>query len=398
MFRDPPIVLLAVGQTLQWASIFYIFPALLLRWEHDLGWSKADLTAAITIAVLVSALASPLAGKIIDHGKGPVMLAGSAVLGGAGLLILAAVAARWQFYAVWFLIGIAMAGCLYEPCFALVTRARGKDAKQGIILITLVAGFASTISYPVTYALAEHLGWRGACVTFSAIVVLVAVPITWVGACRLEQSRKLPDAPPSAAAAGRGFLGRRAFWFLALAFSCTAMAHGAALHHLLPLLDEREVPPQTAVLAASLIGPMQVAGRLAVMASGSYLSHNAVAVLIFGVLGAAVLTLLASGISLAFLLAFVVLFGSAWGAVSIVRPLLARDILGEEDFGAKSGALALPFLAGSALAPFLGSLIWEAGGYDALLIVLIGVTGVGLGLYLAANRAARTGRERGWPA
>lgn len=398
MFRDPPIILLAVGQTLQWAGIFYIFPALLLRWEQDLGWSKADLTAAITIAVLVSALASPLAGKIIDHGKGPAMLAGSAVLGGAGLLILAAVAARWQFYAVWVLIGVAIAGCLYEPCFALVTRARGKNAKQGIILITLVAGFASTISYPVTYALAEHLGWRGACVTFSAVVVLVAAPITWVGAYRLEQSRKLPDAPPSAAAAGRGFLGTRTFWFLALAFSCTAMAHGAALHHLLPLLDEREIPPQTAVLAASFIGPMQVAGRLAVMASGSYLSHNAVAVLTFCVLGLAVLMLLASGISPAFLLAFVVFFGSAWGAVSILRPLLARDILGEEDFGAKFGALALPFLAGSALAPFLGSLIWEAGGYDALLIVVIGVTGVGLGLYLVANRAARTGRDRGRPA
>ena len=105
--------------------------------------------------------------------------------------------------------------------------------------------------------------------------------------------------------------------------------------------------------------------------------------------------LLASGIAPAFLLAFVVFFGSAWGAVSILRPLLARDILGEEDFGAKFGALALPFLAGAALAPFLGSLIWEAGGYDTLLIVLIGVTGVGLGLYLAANRAARTGRDRG---
>ncbi len=398
MFRDPPITLLAIGQTLQWAGIFYIFPALLLRWEQDLGWSKADLTAAITIAVLVSALASPLAGKIIDHGKGPAMLAGSAVLGGAGLLILAAVAARWQFYAVWVLIGIAMSGCLYEPCFALVTRARGKDAKQGIILITLVAGFASTISYPVTYALAEHLGWRGACVTFSAVVVLVAVPMTWVGASRLEKSRKPPDAPPSAAAAGRGFLGRRAFWFLALAFSCTAMAHGAALHHLLPLLDEREVPPQTAVLAASFIGPMQVAGRLAVMASGRYLSNNAVAVLTFFGLGLAALMLLASGISPAFLLAFVVFFGSAWGAVSILRPLLARDILGEEDFGAKFGALALPFLAGAALAPFLGSLIWEAGGYDVLLIVLIGVAGVGLGLYLAANRAARTGRDRDGPA
>jgi len=133
MWRDKTIYLLALGETLAWASIYYIFPALLLRWEQELGWSKADLTAAIMLAVLTSALASPLTGRIIDMGRGGLLVAGSALLGGFGLLLLSMVDALWQFYAVWLLIGLAMAGCLYEPCFALVTRARGKDAKPAII-------------------------------------------------------------------------------------------------------------------------------------------------------------------------------------------------------------------------------------------------------------------------
>lgn len=156
--HDLAIYLLAIGQTFAWASIYYVFPALLLRWEQDLGWSKADLTAAITMAILVSALVSPVAGRIIDRGHGPILVGVAALIGGLGLVLLSFVNQQWQFYAVWVLMGIAIAGCLYEPCFALVTRSRGVNAKQAIILITLAAGFASTISYPLAHILAEALG------------------------------------------------------------------------------------------------------------------------------------------------------------------------------------------------------------------------------------------------
>ena len=120
---------------------------MLLRWEQDLGWSKADLTAAIALAVMISAISSPYACKIIDQGYAPRLMAVSAVIGGIGLLLLSTITALWQFYAIWCAIGLSMSGCLYEPCFALITRTRGKDAKRAIILITLVAGFASTISF-----------------------------------------------------------------------------------------------------------------------------------------------------------------------------------------------------------------------------------------------------------
>ena len=185
--RDPAILLLAIGQTLAWASIYYVFPALLLRWEQDLGWSKADLTAAITMAVLVSAVASPLTGRIIDRGYGATLMAGSALLGGAGLdRALSFVAELWQFYAVWLVIGLAMTGCLYEPCFAIVTRARGAKARDGIVLITLVAGFASTISYPTVYTLAEAMGWRATIQVLAVVVIAAVVPILWYGGRLLD--------------------------------------------------------------------------------------------------------------------------------------------------------------------------------------------------------------------
>ena len=143
-----PVILLAIGQTLAWASIYYTFPALLLRWEQDMDWSKPEVTMAITLGVLISALMAPVAGRIIDAGRGGEMMAAAAVLGGALLVALSRVETLWQFYLVWGGIGLAMSGALYEPCFALVTRAKGAGAKGSIVLITLVAGFASTISFP----------------------------------------------------------------------------------------------------------------------------------------------------------------------------------------------------------------------------------------------------------
>ena len=115
------VVVLAIAQTVVWAGLFYVFPALLLRWEQFYGWSKAELTAGITLALFLSAFAAPVAGRLIDHGKGPLMMAASSVIGGLCLAGLSQVTTIYQFYIVWGLIGVMLAGCLYEPCFALIT-------------------------------------------------------------------------------------------------------------------------------------------------------------------------------------------------------------------------------------------------------------------------------------
>ncbi|MDH5798979.1 MAG: MFS transporter, partial [Paracoccaceae bacterium] len=195
--QDRAIILLAVGQTLAWAGIYYVFPALLLRWEETLGWTKAELTGALTLAIAVSAILSPFTGRIIDSGRGPALMGGSAVLGGLGLLALSQVQALWQFYTIWLVIGAAMAGGLYEPCFAIVTRNKGDKARGGIIFITLIAGFASTISFPTVHYLAEGMGWRNTLLIFGLIEILAVAPILGLGARRLEKTGDHAGIAPS---------------------------------------------------------------------------------------------------------------------------------------------------------------------------------------------------------
>ncbi|MEM8630106.1 MAG: MFS transporter [Pseudomonadota bacterium] len=391
MPRTYPIILLAAGQTLAWATLYYVFPALLLRWEQETGWSKAELTAAITLAVLVSALAAPLAGRLIDRGHGAAMMGGSAALGGLAVIALATATELWQFYTLWALIGLTFAGCLYEPCFALVTRARGANAKPAIILITLAAGFASTLSFPIVNGLAEAYGWRLAVATTGAVAVFVVAPLLWFGTRALDREGTA-DEPKDAApetANRHAFLRRPEFWFLAFGFALGAVVHGATLHHLLPYLDEKGLSNDMAVLVASFIGPMQVAGRLAMMASERAISTHGVAIAAFLLLGLSVFLLLIGGSSPTALVGFVVFFGGAYGTVSIIRPIIARDVLGGRNFGAKSGALALPYLVGSATAPYLGALVWGVGGYNLMLAILVVLAALGCVLYLIARRLAR---------
>lgn len=378
---DQGIAWLAVGETLVWAGLLYSFPALLLRWETDLGWSKPQLTGAITTALLCSALWSPVAGRIIDRSYGPLLMAGSAFVGGLALLLLSLIETIWQFYLLWAVIGATLSGCLYEPCFALITRAYGASARQSILFVTLVAGFASTLCFPSAHLLTEHFGWRVTIQVFSLVVIFFGAPALWFGASRVEC--KAIAAKKTAVIRFRhaAQLLTPAFLSLSVSFALLAVVHGVTIHHLLHILSDRGLGAGAAVLIASFIGPMQVAGRLGILAISDRASNYAIAICCFIAMALAVLLLMAVSQLAALALGFVFFFGAGYGMTSVIRPLVAREVLGEANFGLKSGLLALVYLVGSAIAPYLGSLIWTAGGYNLVLSVQIGFALAGLLLF-----------------
>lgn len=370
------LLCLALGETIVWAGLYYLFPALLLRWEEAEAWPKTLLTAAFAAAVMVSALVSPLTGRLIDRGNGPLVMAGSALFGAAILALLPFAGSVEIFAFLWLLIGLAMGGSLYEPCFALVTRTRGVDARRGITLITLVAGFAGTLSFPLNHVVAEAGGWHAATWTFAILVAAVGAPLLWLGTSHLEKEwrSRQPAVLPSGSARTTeppppAIWKNPVFWSLAAGFSLLGANHGIVINHLLPILADRGIGAGTAVFAASMIGPMQVAGRLALMASEKHVSGRAVATGCFAAILLATVSLLLAEVEPAFVALFVVLQGSGHGIISIMKPVMIREVLGETNFGAISGTIAVPYLAAFALSPFVGSLLWEMGGYDLALAV-----------------------------
>jgi len=384
---------LAIAQTIVWAGLYYSFPALILRWETEFGWNKAELTGAVTLSIGLSAVFSPLAGRLIDRGLGARVLAGGALAGGLCIALVGLVQSLWQFYVLWCLIGVATAFCLYDACFAVVVRAAGSAARRPITLITLVAGLAGTLSFPVAHGMAEAFGWRASCLAFAVLIAVLGLPLMWHGARGLESGAGEAEMPLAEGAGTHHvahYLRRPAFWLLAAAFALLGLNHSAILNHFLPMLDERGIPEGMAVFAAAMIGPMQVAGRLAMMAVERHVSNRGITVACFLSVMLATLALMTASWVPMLLVPFVILQGSGHGVTSIMKPLVIGDILGRANFGAVSGSQAMIFKLTVAIAPFVGALLWEIGDYDLVLAAMLAAAVVGLGLFLLAWRAKAT--------
>jgi len=380
---------LAVAETIVWASIYYVFPALLPAWEADLGWSKTTISGAFTVALVASAAFSPVAGWLIDRGLARAVLAGGAAAGAVLLALLSLATEIWQFYALWFGLGIVLSCVLYQTAFALLTHALGDRARRAITLVSLVAGFAGTLSFPSAHALVAAGSWRLAVLVFAGATALVAVPLFWQSAGRaMRLSRAATQTTGVRTRDAMQAIRRLAFWLIALSFALVALEHGIVTTHILPILAGRGVQRDAAVFAAAMIGPMQVAGRLAMMAGERHVTTRTIAIGCDLAMAVAIGLLLAAVLDPGFVVGFVILMGAGIGVNSIVRPLVVNELLGRRNFGLITGLLNVPTTIGYAIAPTLAAIIWVRGGYDLVLVVALSVTLAGLGALLLAWRVA----------
>ena len=178
---DPKLWAISVAETLAWAGMFYMFPALLLRWQRYFDWSISQLSLGLMLALVISAITGLLSGKLVDKGLGRPLVALSVVFGGLTILGLLLVQSLWQFYFVWGLVGIFMGGCFYDPCFALLIRKYGGNAKGPLVMVTFLAGLSVTLSFPLSSILATQFGWKISVLVFSSLLVLISGPLFWYG-------------------------------------------------------------------------------------------------------------------------------------------------------------------------------------------------------------------------
>lgn len=390
------ITFLAIGETIYWAGLYYIFAALLVQWETAEPWPKTSITAAFTGAILMAAVFAPIAGRLVDNGRGPHVLTFGALIAAVLVAILPFAESVWVFGFIWLGVGACLGGCLYETCFALITRTRGDRARRDITLVTLVAGLAGTLSFPLSNTIADAFGWHAATWTMAGLVVFVGVPLVWTASRFLEgeyQKAYSVETHEDGTAGKAGFsvrnvLRKPAFWFLAIGFAILGGNHGVIINHILPILTDRGLSRDAAVIAASMIGPMQVAGRLAMMAAERRVSSHGITTACFVGVACAGTALFFSKVTPALVVIFVILQGSGHGVTSIMRPVITKEVLGTRNFGAISGAVAVPYLLSWAMAPVAGSLLWEAGGYDLAIMVVVGLALTGLVLYRLAVRLA----------
>jgi predicted MFS family arabinose efflux permease len=310
-------------------------------------------------------------GKLIDRHGGRGMLMASNVVLALGLALLARADGIVGLVAAWLPLGAGITMGLYDPAFATLTRLYGRDARNPITGITLIAGFASTIGWPVSAFMLSHYGWREACLVWAALNLFVCLPVNWL------LIPKAPPHPPMArddAARDTAEPPRGAMPVLAFFFSAAWFVTGAMAAHLPRLLETAGASPTEAVAAAALVGPAQVAARLVEFGLLRRM-HPLISARIAAVMHP--LAALALGLFGPFgIAAFALLHGAGNGMITIAKGTLPLAIFGPHGFGLRSGVLSAPARITQSAAPFLFGLLLDDVG--------LGAVALSAGLMLAA--------------
>ncbi|TJV07409.1 MAG: MFS transporter [Mesorhizobium sp.] len=396
MSRDHPtpdrrviVTTLGLTQIMAWGSSYYLPAVIGPAVSARTGWPFPWVIGSLSLGLLVAGLISPHVGAAIERHGGRMTLAFSAVCLGIGQAVLAASPSLPVFVAGWLIMGFGMGAGLYDAAFGTLGRLYGRGARSTITSLTLFGGFASTVCWPISALLLDAFGWRGVCLVYAAIQLLVALP-----AYLLVLPRGVPAEPPLAAATGpeTGLAPRSLPLMATLAASITlsAVISSTLSVHLLTVLQSTGLALAAAVGLGALVGPSQVGARAVEMAIARY--HHpiwtklaSVAFVVFGV--AALWT------GLPMLPVALALYGAGIGLESIARGTLPLALFGAPGYAKLMGRLAMPSLIAQAAAPSLGALLLEHVGASGLLSVLLGLALVNV-LLVAALLAFKRNSSR----
>lgn len=352
---------LGVTQIIGYGTLYYSFSILAPGIAEEFGVAVEWIYGSISLALLAGGLISPYAGGLADrHGAARVLSIGSAAA--ALSLIVCGLAGN----AYWFLSGLilvelASAFVLYSTAFALLAQATGPQAQRSITYLTLIAGFASTIFWPLTSWMLQGLNWHQVYFVFAGLHVLVCLPLhLWLTRfARMAAQRPVEETTAPVLQASGG--GNSTFILVVLGFSLAGFVSAATLFHIVPMLGVLGLGGSS-VLVATLFGPAQVASRLINMAFGKDLPAPTLAVISAVLMPAALTVLALTAPAIAGAVAFAIIFGLGSGLFSIVSGTLPLALFGKAGFGKRLGWISLGRLGVSAVAPFALSVALGAIG------------------------------------
>ncbi|WP_105434875.1 arsenite efflux MFS transporter ArsK [Neorhizobium tomejilense] len=354
---------LGVTQIVGYGSLYYSFSILAPEMAGDFAVSLDTVFGMLSAALLIGGLVAPKAGRWADRfGAARLMVPGS--IAAAAALACAAFSTNFMMFGASLIaMELASAFVLYSTAFAAIVQVGGSKAQRSIVHLTLIAGFASTLFWPLTATLHEHLDWREIYLVFAGLNAVICLPIHyWVGRFPREETEpRVVEAPhdtPPVTAPSR----QNAIFLLMLGgFALEGFVLASVLVHMVPLLTALGLGA-AGLMVSTLFGPSQVASRLLNMVFGGRLSQTVLAVISAGLLATALAVLLATTPWLPGLVLFAILFGLGSGLASIVGGTLPLELFGKQGYGARLGWVTAARQFSSALAPFAFAVLLQSWG------------------------------------
>ena len=385
---------LALSTTVAYGVLYYAFAVFVKAIELEMGWNRAQTSGAVSLSFVIGALVSPLLGRLTDrHGARGLMTVGTVV---AALLVFAwsRVSSLPMLYLIFAALGVTSSATFYDPAFTAVAVWFKRDRSRALLIITLVAGLASTIFVPLSTFLLERIGWRNAIAVLAGLLLATA-PMLWLVVRRhpedmdstvdgLPVSLEINSRPILAPPTTRDWIRSSTFWSIAVGFALARLAVSTLAPHLVPLLRERGYSSAITATLAGSVGVLQLAGRLLIAPLTRIMSLTVLTAATFFVHGLG-LVMLATQTD-AGVWAFIALYGSTNGAITIARAALTAGLFDNRIYGAVSGGLALVVGLTGAFAPFLAGVLHQrTGDYQSTLWLLIAGLGIGTLVILGAR-------------
>ena len=364
------VLVLGVTQILAWGAIFYPPVLTVPLIAADRGWSMTFTMGGFSLALLTAGLVSPRVGLFIDRFGGHRVMPFGSLIGALGLVGLVYADHPVAYLAAWMVLGVAIAGSLYDPAFATLGRIFGAAARQPITALTLAGGFASTVSWPATHLLIQSVGWRGTYLVYAALLALVAAPLHAFALprTRTDPARRPDGQPrvPSVALPPKGW----PFILVAAAFAAYAFVPSGLSAHLLAIFGRAGIDAATVVAIGALFGPAQVGARICEFVFARRIHPLNVARFAVGMLLVAFALVALFGISVAIAATFALMFGMANGLITIARGAVPLALFGPAGYGHLMGRIGGPFLVMQAIAPLVLAFVAERTSDPAVLAVV----------------------------
>lgn len=384
------VIVLCITQILGWGALFYPPGLTMPHIAAAHGWSLAQALLGFSIAMGVSGLTAPFSCGLIERHGGHYVMAGGALIGALGLLLLPFASQYWLYLASWILLGIAMACNLYDPAFTALARIFGTASRRPITLVTFVGGLASTLSWPTTQMLISAGGWRTVYFAFAGVMAFIIAPLYAFVLPRnaVYVPPPAPEGTPAPVVAKTVPSVGAPFLLMAAGFACHALMLSGTLSHLLTILQRGGIDAGTAVFIGALFGPAQVLTRIADFVSGGRVHPLWLVRIAMGTMACAFVLLVIAGFSPGIATAFALMFGAANGVVTIARGALPLAMFGAVGYGRVVGRIARPAQICQALAPFVLAYVIDRWSGLAALDILIAVALAALACFALLRRPA----------
>ena len=390
-------IVLAITETVSYGVLFYAFSVFITPMEAELGWSRAQLSGAFSLSLLIAGICAIPVGYWLDkRGSRLLMTLGSI---GATMMVLlwSQVTTLPEFVIVMALMGFFGAAILYEPAFAVIATWFAHKRGTAMAVVTFIAGFSSTIFVPLTDALLVAYGWRQAVLILGILLGVITIPLHALVLRRRPADLGLEpdgDEEPVQTSERRpiklGTVFRsRFFWILTLAFALSSMSISAVRVHFIPLLISMGIHPSSAAIASGAIGVMQVIGRVIFAPIERRFSSKIMVIGVMALLALSLATLLLGSNPL-LIFVFIALFGMAIGTHTLVRPLIVADTYGAAYYGRISSAMVIFLNLTGTTAPFAAGVIFDLfSSYEPMLMIVTGFSIVSILLIMVLPKGRR---------